>query len=130
MFMDSVCKTLLHGAGTAIAAYCCFPPTYVSVYPLPNMPGWAFAGLLGLGTSVITDVAHTIFKPEIDASDKSMDITALLLSTAISAGVYAAIIGYADPYFFKTQGLTKIALVGAAGEVVGSYGCPLLQAYI
>ena len=132
MINDTICKTLLHGAGCSTAASLLLggPTNNIFVRLLNqevSMQIWLFYGVLGCLASVAADIGHSILKPDVPVQDKSMDISSLVLSSGLSVAAIAALSYCIEPQLIQQIGWTNLGMIGVAGEIAGTYGCDLMR---
>ena len=130
MFQDMILKAALTGATSAVASVVMFGNVGIGVSILGNdvqTSYWIFAGAVGGASSILTDIGHTIFKPEIDSEDKHMDISSMIMSAALGGALYAGIHCVVSPETFEQIGASILGGIGAGSEVVAAYGCPMLK---
>lgn len=85
------------------------------------VPVWALGAGLGIGSSMVNDLLHSVVLPFVSPDDKlrSMESTA----TSLAAGAGSLLLGamLIDPGLVDDIGRTKLAMIGAATEVFSQW---------
>lgn len=82
-----------------------------------------FTGLLGAGSSVVSDLVHKIAHKEIHLSKKADDQAATVLGVGASALIYLLAMRMVEPTSAEEMGLGRLLVVGGGSE----YGASMLS---
>src|SRR6185437_15702659 len=86
-----------------------------------EIPKWAFYGLLGFGSSLVSESLHQWILPMLPQSQQAVTAENALLSPVLHAGVNLAALSIVYPTAIKVDGWMVHVGIGIGAEVVGDY---------
>lgn len=113
---ENLVKALVQGAGLGVVTRYMEPDATVLV-PLVGQryPLWLLAAIGAMGSSIASDIIHDQVLPHIPKNKKFMQAESAILSPAVAATVYLAIL-----YFFQPDLISRIGVPKLAGEAIGA----------
>lgn len=131
--MSEMTRLAVHGVGAGALAGATYGfSRSVQLKPfggskLADVPVWALAAAVGVGSALATDAVHTYVLPHVSKDKKWRNREALALGIGASSAAYAGLVWAANPAALSNIPIKNIVMGGAAIEAAGTYATSLYE---
>ena len=86
-----------------------------------RVPSWLLGSISAVSASLLTDLAQSYIKPNIDNKNTFLDNETLVMSTIIGGATLPLLFYLANRNILGEYGFLNLALAGGSAEILGSF---------